>query len=122
MGYKIIRNENASHFNKNGVDFTGYEDFGMDLGIVIENVEKGHFEEFVHEKSTFIYIFLEGKGVFVLNDEEVSVKAGDILIIEPGTRIYYYGSLKQILITSPKWDAAYERHIRILAEDELRNL
>lgn len=112
MKYKKIEFESTTRFNKNGVDFIGYEKVNDDMSFVIETVEEGHFEEFVHDKSTFTYIFLEGRGTFYLDDEEVVVKAGDVLSINPGTRIYYKGNLKQILITTPAYDSKYERHIR----------
>lgn len=110
--YKKYNFEDTTRFNKNGVDFVGYEPINKDLSFVMEAVEEGHFEEFVHDKSTFTYIFLEGSGTFYLDDEAVNVKAGDVLSIEPGTRIYYKGNLKQILITTPAYDPAFERHIR----------
>lgn len=116
MNYKLLKKENTTSFNKNGVDFIGYEKISDDISIVIEKVEKGHFEEFVHDKSTFTYLFLEGEGIFYLDDEEVKVKAGDILSINPGTRIYFFGNLKQILITTPAFDPKYERHIRDIDE------
>lgn len=112
MKYKKIEFENTTKFHKNGVDFIGYEPINDNLSFVIENVKEGHFEEFVHDKCTFTYIFLEGSGVFYLDDEEVAVKKGDVLSISPGTRIYYKGNLKQILITTPAFDPKYERHIR----------
>ena len=110
--YKKIKYEDTTRFNKNGVDFIGYEPINDNMSFVIETVEEGHFEEFVHDKSTFTYIFLEGSGTFYLDDKEVLVKKGDVLSIEPGTRIYYKGNLKQILITTPAYDQKYERHIR----------
>ena len=110
--YKKIKFEDTTRFNKNGVDFIGYEPINDNMSFVIETVEEGHFEEFVHDKSTFTYIFLEGSGTFYLDDKEVPVKKGDVLSIEPGTRIYYKGNLKQILITTPAYDQKYERHIR----------
>lgn len=112
MKYKKISFETATRFNKVGVDFIGYEPINDNMSFVIETVKEGHFEEFVHEKSTFTYIILEGKGTFYLDDEAVEVKAGDVLSINPGTRIYFKGNLKQILITTPAYDPNYERHIR----------
>lgn len=112
MKYKKISFENTTRFNKNGVNFVGYEPINDNMSFVMETVEEGHFEEFVHDKSIFTYIFLEGSGIFYLDDEEVSVKAGDVLSINPGTRIYYKGNLKQILITTPAYDPKFERHIR----------
>lgn len=112
MKYKKIDFDTTTKFNKNGVGFIGYEPINNDMSFVIETVTEGHFEEFVHDKSIFTYIFLEGSGTFYLDDEEVVVKAGDVLSINPGTRIYYKGNLKQILITTPAYDSRFERHIR----------
>ena len=114
MKYKKINFEEANVFSKNGVDFIGYEKINDNLSFVIETVKEGHFEEFLHEKCTFTYIFLEGSGIFYLDDDEVEVKAGDVLSINPGTRIYYKGNLKQVLITTPAYDQKYEKHIRYI--------
>lgn len=111
MKYKKISYETTTKFNKNGVNFIGYEPISDNMSFVIETTDEGHFEEFVHDKSIFTYIILEGKGTFYLDDEEVEVKAGDVLSINPGTRIYYKGNLKQVLITTPAYDSKYERHI-----------
>ena len=118
MKYKKINFENATRFSKNGVDFVGYDAINDEMSFVIETVKEGHFEEFVHDNSTFTYIFLEGEGIFYLDDEEVKVKAGDVLSINPGTRIYYKGNLKQVLITTPAYDPKYERHIRDIQKNE----
>ena len=112
MKYKKNSFEDTTRFTKNGVDFIGYSPINDDMSFVIETVEEGHFEEFVHDKSTFTYLFLDGKGTFYLDDEAVEVKKGDVLSINPGTRIYYKGNLKQVLITTPAYDQKYERHIR----------
>ena len=116
--YKKINFEDTTRFNKNGVDFIGYEPISEDMSFVMETVEEGHFEEFVHDKCTFTYIFLEGSGTFYLDDEAVNVKKGDVLSIYPGTRIYYIGNLKQLLITTPAYDESYERHIRVIKKEE----
>ena len=114
MKYKKTNLEETNSFSKNGVSFIGYEPINDDVSVVVETVLEGHFEEFLHEKCTFTYIFLEGSGVFYLDDEKVDVKAGDSLTIYPGTRIYYKGNLKQVLITTPAYDPKYERHIRYI--------
>ena len=41
-----------------------------------------------------------------------------MLTVSPGTRIYYFGELKQLLITNPAFDPKYERHIRDVEERE----
>ena len=116
--YQLTKNSEMTKFDKNGVNFVWFGNPNSEVGIVMESVEKGHFEEFVHDKSTFIYIFLEGEGVFFLDGEPVAVEAGDMLTVNPGTRIYYFGRLKQLLITNPAFDPKYERHIRNVEEQE----
>ena len=49
---------------------------------------------------------------FFLDDETVEVDKGDILSIEPNTRIYYKGKLKMILITTPAWKPENEVETR----------
>lgn len=114
--YKKINFEDTTRFNKNGVDFVGYDKIDDKLSFVMETVEKGHFEEFIHDKCTFTYVFLDGEGTFYLDDEAVNVKKGDVLTVYPGTRIYYKGHLKQLLITTPAYDPTFERHIRDIEE------
>lgn len=112
--YKKIKFGDTTRFSKNGVDFVWYSPINENLSFVIESVSEWHFEEFVHEKSIFTYIFLEGKGIFYLDDEAVEVEAGDALSINPWTRIYYKWNLKQILITTPAYDSKFERHVRYI--------
>ena len=116
--YQLTKNSEMTKFDKNGVNFVWFGNPNSEVGIVMESVEKGHFEEFVHDKSAFIYIFLEGEGVFFLDGEPVAVEAGDMLTVNPGTRIYYFGRLKQLLITNPAFDPKYERHIRNVEDQE----
>lgn len=110
--YKKTSFEATSKFSKHGVDFIRYGPISENMSMVMATVEEGHFEEFIHDKSTFTYIILEGKGTFYLDDEAVEVKAGDVLSVNPGTKIYYRGNLKQILICTPAYNPNYERHIR----------
>ena len=112
--YKKIKFWDTTRFSKNGVDFVWYSPINENLSFVIESISEWHFEEFVHEKSIFTYIFLEGKGIFYLDDEAVEVEAGDALSINPGTRIWYKWNLKQILITTPAYDSKFERHVRYI--------
>ena len=112
LKYKKTKFEDATKFSKNGVNFVWYSPINENLSFVIETVSEGHFEEFVHDKIIFTYVFLEGDGIFYLDDEKVEVKAWDVLSINPGTRIWYKWNLKQILITTPAYDSKYERHIR----------
>ena len=104
----------AQVFEKHGAKMRKY--FGKDqlpnAGLLFIEVSKGHFEEFYHEKSAFIYYVLEGSGSFYLDGKENKVKATDVVIAPPGTKIYYLGKMKLLLVTAPAWEEKYEHHVR----------
>ena len=87
------------------------EDFPQASVLSIE-VEGGHYEEFLHEKSTFIYYVLEGRGSFYLNGEETKARPGDLIIAKPRTKIFYLGKMKLLLFAVPRWEEKYEKHVR----------
>lgn len=107
MSYKLIKKEEITSKEKFGVNMSVYPSI-EDCGIVLENTENGHNQEFYNTKSTFTYIILEGNGSFFLNDEEIKVFSGDMISIQPNTRIYFKGKLKMVLISNPKWEAQNE--------------
>ncbi|MBI3573037.1 MAG: DUF861 domain-containing protein [Candidatus Kerfeldbacteria bacterium] len=74
----------------------------------------GHLQEFYDKKSTFTYYILAGQGTFYLNGKAVPVKATDVVIIPPMTKIYYIGKMKMTLTTSPVWNAKNEVHVRFI--------
>ena len=71
-------------------------------------------EEFLHAKSDFVYYILEGKGTWIVEDREVDVRAGDVVVVPSGKRFWFRGRLKQICVTVPAWEEQYEHHIRDL--------
>ena len=102
MKYKLIKSVDILKVEKFGINLDVYPSIG-DCGIVTVNTEEGHNQEFYDRKSTFTYIILEGSGVFFLDDEPVNVSKGEVISIQPNTRIYYKGKLKMVLITNPAW-------------------
>ena len=70
MKYKKIKYEDTTKFNKCGVDFIGYGPINDNMSFVMETVEKGHFEEFIHDKSTFTYIFLASISFWSKNPQD----------------------------------------------------
>ena len=111
MKYKFAYSE-AKTVHKYGVDISLYSLGQSAFNIVYESVDKGHFEEFYSDVSTFTWFIIEGKGTFVLNDEKVEASAKDIITVPPKTRIHYFGQMKMILITTPAYDAKNEHHVR----------
>lgn len=111
MKYKLTKNLGIEKKGKFGADLDVYPNVN-DCGIVLVSTEEGHNEEFSNLKSTVVYVVLEGSGAFFLDDEEVKVEKGDMISIEPNTRIYYKGKLKMILITNPAWKQENEVETR----------
>lgn len=102
------------HKNKFGANLWVYKVNRKEAGIAYIRVQKGHFEEFLNRKSTFIYYVIKGKGTFYLNGKANTVKATDVIVIPPKTRTYYLGAMELVLVTVPAWRAKYERHIRLI--------
>ena len=107
----IYSEDETMHVAKHGVDLKLYGPVSDELGFTRVSVKQGHFEEF-KSTSWFIYYVLEGSGVFVLNDEKVLAKQGDIVSVPPNTRIHYFGTMELTLIVTPPWKAENETHIR----------
>jgi mannose-6-phosphate isomerase-like protein (cupin superfamily) len=104
MNYTLTKDKDLVKKNIFGINLREYPNIDT-CGVVVTDTETGHNQEFYHKKSTFHYIVLEGSGTFVLDDNEVPVEKGDMISIQPGTRIYYKGAMKLVLITNPAWTA-----------------
>lgn len=85
-----------------------------EAAVVYQETEKGHSEEFYHEKSAFIYYIIEGKGKWIIEDVEYDVEAHDVVIVPPCQKFYFKGKLKQLCVTVPAWDEKYEKHVKFV--------
>ena len=110
----IIKKNQAVEFEKQGVKMRVYNSREQcpEAAVVYQETEKGHFEEFYHSRSNFIFYIIEGSGTWFIEDKPNPVEAGDVVIIPPGQRFYYKGSLKQVCITAPAWEEEFEHHVR----------
>lgn len=111
----VHREKDAAKFNKYGIDLTVYDDIN---NVVLVSVKEGHFEEFKHSKSTFIYSIIKGEGTFYLNGEPHVARAGDLVVIPPNTQIYYFGTMEMVLTCTPTWTEEDETHIRYVDKTE----
>ncbi len=105
--------DKANHFTKAGVSmwvYSGKED-SEDGGVVYQEVNGGHYEEFINNKSTFIYYIIEGSGSFFIEGKEHKVEATDVIIVPSGKRFYYLGNMRQVLVTAPAWEEGTEKTI-----------
>ena len=112
----IFKKEDAFCISKNGVDMRIYngKDQCLQAAVVYQETAAGHFEEFYHSTSYFIFYIIEGEGVWYINSEPSAVKAGDVVIVPPNNKFYYTGNLKQVCVTSPAWDEENEHHVRMI--------
>lgn len=110
---KISRTQTAKK-SVHGVNLRVYNTKRKGLGFVTIDVRAGHFEEFYHKKSTFIYYVIKGSGTFYLNGKLRKVKVGDLIVIPPKTKIYYLGNMRMTLTTIPAWSASKEVHVRFI--------
>ena len=110
----IYKKENATEFEKQGVKMRVYnsKENCTEAAVVYQETDKGHFEEFYHSKSNFIFYIIEGRGTWYIEDEAYEVSAEDVVIVPPNKRFYYKGKLKQVCITAPAWEEEFEHHVR----------
>ncbi len=107
MKYNLTKSADIPKKEKFDIKLDVYPNIGGS-GLVHVTTETGHNQEFYDKASTFTYIVLDGGGTFYLDDEEVAVSAGDVLTIQPQTRIYYKGRFNMILVTTPPWQPENE--------------
>jgi len=102
--------------NKFGADLWVYRVNRQEVGVTYIQVKKGHFEEFANKKSTFSYYIIKGSGTFYLNRKAMRVKATDLIVAPPKTKIYYKGTMQMLLVTTPAWRAKNEVHVRYIKQ------
>ena len=110
----IYRRSDAFNTSKQGVNMCIYnsKDQCPNAAVAYQETDKGHGEEFYHDKSAFIFYIIEGEGTWFIEDTAYTVSATDVVIVPPGKRFYYKGTLKQVCITAPAWEEEYEHHVR----------
>jgi mannose-6-phosphate isomerase-like protein (cupin superfamily) len=110
--------KDTKKFIKYGVNISSYGINNKDANVIYEEVEEGHFEEFLHTKSTFMWFIISGEGIFIINDEKIPVNSKDIIVLPPNNRVHYFGKMKMILLTVPAFKPEFEKHIRNIKKEE----
>lgn len=118
MAYTKISKQDARHKTQAGHDVIIPQLENDAGGIVQVSCEEGHFEEIYMDDITFTYTVIAGAGAFFINDEMVTVAAGDTIVIPPGNRMYFLGKLTMALITTPAFDPSKEHHVRDIPHQE----
>lgn len=108
--------ENAEVIEKHGVRMKIYttKTECENAAVLYQETDKGHAEEFMHERSDFIYYILEGSGTWIVEDKEFIARAGDVVVVPAGKRFWFKGNLRQICVTAPAWEERYEHHVKDL--------
>lgn len=83
---KVINSKNKEWLDKQGYSKKILVDEIKNKGVVVQDVKikpgetaKSHY----HKKQTEIFYFLNENGKWLVNGDEVEVKKGDVLVIEP---------------------------------------
>ncbi len=116
MSY-IVKKDEARQIHKFGVDITLY-DTEAPSTVVYEEVEKGHMQEWYSGVSTYQWFIVEGSGVYVIDGDKYEVAKGDLVVVPPKHKMYYYGKMKMVLVTTPEYDDANEHEVRLINESE----
>ena len=111
--------ENAVFKQKHGINIWVYPAISSAAGLVYIEVKEGHLQEFYDEKSTFTYYIIEGDGTFYINGKPLTAIKGDLIKIPPKNKIYYLGTMKMLLITTPAWKEENEVHVRFINRREV---
>jgi len=102
----------ANTIHKFGVDISLYGTQTPDGGLVYEETENGHLEEFYDDVSTYRWFIIEGSGTFVIDDEKIEVKPKDLVVVPPKKRIHYFGNMKMVLCVTPAYSQQNDHHVR----------
>lgn len=116
MSY-VYKSSSAKKIHKFGVDITLY-DTQAPSKIVYEEVAVGHLQEWYSDVSTYQWFIIEGKGVFVINDEHHLAEKGDLVVVPPTNKMHYFGNMKMVLVTTPAYDEKNEHEVRIVDASE----
>lgn len=67
----------------------------------ISHLEIKDAQRHYHKKTTELYYCLEGKGYLELDEEEVELEPGTVVMIPPGIRHRAYGDVKVLVVCCP---------------------
>lgn len=61
-------------------------------------------EKHYHRDCTELYYILEGGGTLELNDDEIDLEPGTVILIEPGTAHRGTGDFRAVVVCAPAWN------------------
>ncbi len=66
----------------------------------------------VNEKCKELVYFISGQGKLVVGDQEILVKKGDQVVINPGEKFYWDGELVMFMPCVPAWYATQHKEVK----------
>ena len=108
MKYKFEL-KNAFKFGWEGLSAYSYSsvnDFSGASAAVFEVT--GSHGKVLSKISNRIYYILEGKGIFIIDGAEITVKKTDVIIVPHNTPYDYNGKMKLFLVHTPPWNEEAE--------------
>ena len=100
-----FRLEDAREFGFQGIkgyEYNTKEEF-PNASVVFAEVS-GRHGKIKNVKSDRIYIIVEGKGEFVINEMRIPVKEKDVIIVPKNTPYDYKGRMKIFLVDTPSYE------------------
>ena len=94
--------EKAKQFGWDGIkgfEYSNKDDF-TNASVAYAEVT-GRHGKIKNIKSDRVYIVVEGEGEFILDDEAISVKKMDAIIVPKNTPYDYHGNMKIFLVDMP---------------------
>ena len=88
-----------------------------DHGYFFINSIKGH-DSYSYNEGTLIYHILDGDGKFIIEDNIVLVKKGDVITIEPNKVFTYMGKMLLILEMLPNFNEKTDHFVRYVDYDK----
>jgi mannose-6-phosphate isomerase-like protein (cupin superfamily) len=112
MPYVLVASSSPS-FVLEGL--TGYEFQPLkdqDIAIHFVDVHRGHDTFMISKALTRVYYIIEGRGVFTIDNQNYDVAPGLLVEVPPSVEYSYFGSMKILLVSYPRWFQGNERMTR----------
>ena len=81
------------------------------------NSIKGH-DCYSYNEGTLVYHILSGEGKFIIEDDVVMVKSGDVITIDPNKVFTYMGKMLLILEMTPNFNEKTDHFVRYVDYDK----
>jgi len=99
----IFHEKSQIDFNRDGHTGKFFGTNSEKANHLIVETETGLEVSLTEEKCEFAYYILRGSGTFIINNSEYPCVQGDLVVIPPGNTFTYKGTLKMLLINTPRY-------------------